>query len=363
MQDGQYLGGMGAAIESYALKPGDEGYVAKEGEEGYVPPTEELKFGDEGYVLKEGDEGYVAPEPELEVIDYATFEKEDLVTKATEFENKIKEFEQVVSEREKTISELEEAKGAGAGANDEELALIRSLSEDFVGNYDKAKEKFGLPSIETLKELVSEGNIDDKVKHWQDTELTKAIEQKHGLEEGEYEYDSNEASKAGTASYDWDTMSADKRAELVGSLRERQSAEAGRLRAVEKQQAEDITWLAETYYENKPELVDEKVTAMNNIVTSIAQGQETAEKHPFAIRNLVRGVFFDELTTSMVDKAVNELVQQFAEHNMYLPSKELPTNVTEIKGAPTPTPELEVDKEKMKISPMLSSIYNTANKK
>lgn len=343
-----YLGGMGQALESYSLieeelKFGDEGYVLKDGDEGYVNP-DELKFGDEGYILKKGDEGYVAP-----AVDYLTFEKEALVTEVNKFES-------LANEREQTILELQKNGGEAETANAEEIALLKSLSEDFVGNYSKAKEKYGLPSIDTLHTLMSEGNVDDKVKHWQDNELVKVIETKHNMEEGEFEYDSNEASKANTPSYNWDRMTSDKRNELVGSLRETQSAESERLRKVEGQQKEDITWLADTYFDKSEDVARDKVKAMDDIVSSIAQGQTTPDKHPFAFRNLVRGVFFDDLSKSMVDKAVEDIVAQFAEKQMYLPGKELPTNVTDVK--PAPSKPVEIDEKVRKNSPMMSSIYN-----
>ena len=176
------------------------------------------------------------------------------------------------------------------------------------------------------------------------------------MEEGEFEYDSNDASKANTPSYLWDRLTTDKRNELVGSLRETQSAETERLRKVEGQQREDITWLADTYFDKSEDVVREKVKSMDDIVTSIAQGQSTSDKHPFAMRNLVRGVFFDDLSKAMVDKAVQDIVAQFAEKQMYLPGKELPTNVTDVKGAPVKP--VEIDEKVRKNSPMMSSIYS-----
>jgi len=340
MQDGtvevkKVYGGMGAAIEALGADPN----VVEE-----VTPPEPVVIEPELKVIDKQDN----------VLDYNTLEKDVLITK-------IKDFEKLTSDREKTILELQKGKDDGSASSEDEI-LLKALSEDFIGNYDKAKERFKLPSISTLKELISEGNIDDKIKHWQDNELVKSIERKHRLEAGEFEYDSNEASKAGTPSYDWDTMTSDKRSELVGSLRERQSAEARRLRTVTEQQTKDMDWLAETYFDNKPEAVQEKVKAMNTIVDEIAQGLTTPDKHPLAIRNLVRGVHFDELAKGMVDKAINDLIQQFAEHQMYLPGKELPTDVTKISGAP-PEIKLEIDENKRKVSPMLNSIYNSANRK
>lgn len=340
-----FFGGMGGTLDSYLAQPGDEDYVPKEGEEGYVAPVE-LKFGDEGYILKEGDDGY-----KVEPIDYTGFEKEDLITEVNKFET-------LANERELSITQLQSDLDAKPSGDDD--ALVQSLSEDFLGNYDKVKEKYKLPALSTIKELVSEeSNIDDKVKAWQESELTKAIEQKHSLEEGEFEYDSNEASKAGTPSYDWDTQTTDKRGELFSVVKERQDADASRLRAVNTQQKEDIKWLAETYYETE-DVVQEKLTAMNEEVNNIAKGESTPEKHPFAVRNLLRGFHFDELVQVAVDKAVEDLTVQFAEHNMHLPSKELPTDVTKIKAKPAVRKDLEIPEKLRKVSPMMASIYNVA---
>ena len=338
-----FMGGMGMAINQYLEEETpDEEIVA-----------DELKFGDEGYVLKEGDEGYIVPEPDP--IDYTTFEKDDLV-------NKVIEFEKLASEREQSISQLKtdlEAKPGDTVSDDE---LVKSLSEDFLGNYSKVQEKYELPSLSTLRELVSEGGtIDDKIKSWQEKELVKSIEQKHSLEEGEFEYDSNEASKAGTPSYDWDTQTQDKRGEMVSLVKERQGAERSRLRAVEDQQKTDLKWLAENYYGTE-DVTQQKLTEMNEGVNKISKGEETADKHPFAIRNLMRGYFFDELMQSAIDKAVEELTTQFAEHNMHLPSKELPTDVSKVKNPrPDSVKELDIPEAKRKVSPMLNLIYKTAN--
>ena len=122
MQDGtvevkKVYGGMGAAIEALGADPN----VVEE-----VTPPEPVVIEPELKVIDKQDN----------VLDYNTLEKDVLITK-------IKDFEKLTSDREKTILELQKGKDDGSASSEDEI-LLKALSEDFIGNYDKAKERFKL---------------------------------------------------------------------------------------------------------------------------------------------------------------------------------------------------------------------------
>lgn len=272
--------------------------------------------------------------------------------------DEVKKNQRLVTERNKEIETLKTkiAELEKTGSDSDAQKALKLLNEDFVGNYDKVRKQFGLPSIDLVAAQINSGGIVARLKQYQDNVLRKQIEQKYNLSEGEFEYDPKEASEAGTPSFDWDFYSDQKKEELLREQTRLKNIEAERLQKVEKQQKEDIKWYADKYFDGNEEEVNKLINEMNEITTKVAKGEEEGTKHPFALRNLLRGFYHDKLVEEAVNKAVENLQQEYAKHNMYLPGGEhTPTDLTKIKRKPDKNGS-PISDEAAQRSPMLRSL-------
>ena len=245
----------------------------------------------------------------------------------------------------------------------EESVVLRDfegLKTDFIGTYNKLKEKYSLPSIDLVKTQFSTDNsVNARLQQFQETELTGVIEKEFSLQIGEFDYEANEASKAGTSSFRWDELSNKKKTSLIAEQDNLANREVKMAEKAEEQQTQDTQWYAKKYFEGDTVKVDEKMEVMSQVMSAVNKGEESYEKHPFAMRNLLHGFFYEELKNTAVEKAVNDLAQQFATKGMYLKGEELPTDLKLVTPAP-PTHEV-ISKEEQAKSPMFKSIGMTLN--
>lgn len=275
----------------------------------------------------------------------------------------VKKNQRLVSERNAKIEELESAlakakENGGGEANPEMEKFLKELNVDFVGAFEKYKDKLNLPDMDIVSAQLNTGGVTARVKQWQENSLRKEIEEQFGLEEGEFEYDPADASKAGTASYEWNERTDAYRQELRNKQVALRQKEAENLKRIEDQQAKDLKWYADTYFEGDQSKVKGLLDTMNDTQLKVTKGEETPDKHPFSLRNLMRGFYHEDLTRRAVEKAVSDLKAQYAEKGMYLKGDtEEPTDVTRIKSPPgKDSGVLEVSKEAISNSPMLQNI-------
>lgn len=285
--------------------------------------------------------------------DYTKFTPEQLIK---ELNSKTEALTSKDTEISSFQKQIEDQKATNVAETD-----FGNLKKDFVGNYEAARKKYGLPALDTIKDMLSEGDPNESLKKWQGSTLQKAIEDKHDMLEGEFEYDASEASKVGTPSYDWDEMTNNKKAEVFGVYKTRQDADQANLETIKVQQAADIKWLGETIFESE-EVATQKVQDMQGRVDKIVAGELDTTEHPFAIRNLVRGVYHEEIKAAAVKKATDGLIEQFAKHQMYLPGKPMPTDASAVSTPAEIKSSADVfTKDEQNFSPMYRSM-NLATK-
>jgi len=279
-------------------------------------------------------------------------EKPDLIVEVKDKVNLLSQKDTAIKELEEKIQELEKNT---PGEESEVLQDMKSLSKDFKGNYSRLQKKYNLPDLDLVKAQLDGGDIGSRLEQYQNNELRAKIEEQFKLAEGEFEYDPKEAAKARTASWYWDYYSKEKENQLKQEMESLTSSSQAQIEKVEAQQQEDINWLAENYFDKDLNKAKEKITELNEIANKVSSGELTPDKYPLALRNIVRGAFYDEFVTAEKKIALDNLVKQFAEKGMYLPDDELPTDVTKPSSSPTNHDINKKDIEKKKISPMLRS--------
>lgn len=277
--------------------------------------------------------------------------------------DEVKKHQRLVAERETEIGELKKqlqslSDKTQQGGDPELAKFIEELSQDFAGAYEKNRGKYKLPDIATVISQFNGGGTTARIKQFQETTLRAKIEKEFGLAEGEFEYDPKEASQAGTPSYEWDEQTRQKKAELTAEITRKNEAEARRTAQIEEQQKVDKKWIADTYFGGDETKVKDILSNMDEAMQKVTLGELSSEKHPFAMRNIIRGYHFDALVKDAVEKATSELVAKYAKHRLYLPADSAPTD---LGGSKTAAAKPEVEKqasEQIKFSPMLQEIYN-----
>lgn len=271
-------------------------------------------------------------------------------------ENEITSLKAKVIESEGTVEELKKSSKSEADS------VLEEMKVDFLGTYNKYAKKYNLPPLDMIAQQLSGGDTEDRIRQYQDTHLRSYIEKKYNLQEGEFEYDPKEAAIAKTPSAEWDLLTAKKRQELSEESSNIQKVERERLTKVEEQQRNDLKWLTDTYYDGDSKKAEEAIKEMDGAVAKISKGEEPYEKHPFAMRNLVRGFYFEQLRDEAVQAAVDNLTAEFAKHKMYLPGKDSPTDISNISSNNSNTIPLHLQKDIIQHSPMLQNIAGIFNK-
>lgn len=219
------------------------------------------------------------------------------------------------------------------GGDPDVKAFLEALKEDPLKAWQTYAEKLKLPDPDVMRQIfATTEDADFRFKHWQDNVLKPQLEKKHNLVEGEFEYDPKDAYTKGTPSYDWRIATSQKEIEMQNETRTIQTSRQEQLQKAQVQQQQDIQWLADTYFSKDVTKVQEMVQQLNSIPEKISKGEMKPEDHPLALRSLVRGAFFDQLVDAKVQAAVNDIVTQYNSLGMHLPAKEVPTDVTALKG-------------------------------
>lgn len=253
----------------------------------------------------------------------------------------VKKNQRFVSERDKKLkdyeSQIEKYKAAAGGdgnATEEDLEAVndmKALAKDFRGTYSKIKSKYNLPDLDVVSAQISKGDAVSRLRQYQENELRNQIERKHDLAEGEFEYDSDKAAKAGTPSYDWDYLSDKKLQEFESEQQSLSKQEEERMQKLEQQNEVDKKWFAEQFFDGDTEKVENVLGEMSETINKFANGEESIEKHPYALRNILKGFYADTLIKQQVEKVAQDLLNKFAEESMYLPSDKLPTDLSNVK--------------------------------
>jgi hypothetical protein len=275
-------GYLGAMLDSYTKKPDAEPEVKDE------EPKDEEKSDDKSNVKKE------EPEAKEPTVDELKTEKQNL------------------------LNEIEKLKkNAPEGMDDD---FISDLKENVLDAFDKHGEKYGLPDVESvMSEVQKRATVQAEITNWQQDELVKEIEKKHDIEEGTFVFDPSEAWSKGTPSCEFREKTEKKEREINTRQERYQKEREKQLSLVAEQQGKDKDYIKETFYGEDEETFNAKMEEFNSLGEKMAEGD--IGKNPFAVRNIFRGVYFDELAQTMVDKAVAKVHKQYEAQGMTLPDR------------------------------------------
>lgn len=277
---------------------------------------------------------------------------------------KISTEEQPPVKQKEVLSVNTEKTGGGTETTPVTLEQVEKARAEWQRKYDKTVaeyEKFKKDSEARLKEytenpieairkyqpqvlenLEAAANPDAFIAKWQETELVKRLKEKFPNEVDEmWEFNPVEAYKAGTPSYMYRVATEEKRQEIINSLRSRKESEAIIVKKYTEQRDADMKFLSELYNWDE-ETLKSKLADFDAIHGKVLAGEVKAEKHPLALRNLLRGYYFDELvkihTDRAVEKAIAELKEQYKVKGIAL-QESSPTDVTKAREANSTVPE------------------------
>ena len=237
---------------------------------------------------------------------------------------------------EKRKVDLERSPSDSTPPDEKYTKFIDALKTDFFGGYNDYYDQFDLPSPQYLREQLStDGDIETRMRQWQEQELIPSIEKKFKLEDGTFVPDPTELYKKGTPTEMFIRMTQNKENEFDSQFAHKQAEKQKIIQDIQKQRDEDLKYIKENYYESDEDYQN-KINEFDSIPDKIAKGELKQDMNPFAIRNIFRGIYFDELAEAKAKKAIENIHKQYNELGLYLPNEDkgTPTDATQPKGFP-----------------------------
>jgi|GEM_PF-6665331 len=281
--------------------------------------------------------------------------------------NDMKKNQRLVGEREQELNKLKNVLPV-----DERLKkyeeFIDGLKKDSAGTYKRFQREFDLPDIDYLaSQTQDETSVEGKLKQYQEQELIPNIENKFGLPAGGFIYDPSEAYTAGTASYDYRVNTANQENKLFSEYENIKKSQEDILKRVKDQTDKDLVFLKETYFPNSnygdADEANKAFTGylneLDEVQKQIKTGQFESEKNPFSLRNVFKGFHFDNLLKKAIEKEVAAIHAEYNSKGLYLPNKEMPTNINNVKGE---AEAINKTNMKNKYSPVQRMLNKTINK-
>lgn len=315
-------GGLGNLLKDYLPGNGNEG-----GDENSPKPTE-------------GD-----PPP----VDDVNKTKPDTTPPSTltleEVQAELKKHQTLSEERgiklEQTEKELKALKEAQP-IDPDVIKFIEKLRTDPLGALKEYEKKFELPPVDLIKSTVTAGgDIKSRLKVYQSTVAKKTVEKEFDLDEGTFRYDADEAEDPSSASYRFRELSRNYEETLRNEARQLQDAEKKVIEDVQKTQAADLKWYADTYLGGDETKAGEALASLNRMPIEISEGKLPMEKHPFGLRTILLGVNHETLQEQAVKTAVEALHAEYNAKGMYLPDGDTPPDITKIPKAGSIPPKVK----------------------
>lgn len=244
---------------------------------------------------------------------------------------------ELVSEVKKWMSISEKYKNENAEPDKKYSRFIDDLKKDFYRAYENHADEFGLPDLSYLRNQInSVGDRETRIEQWQNVELIPAIEKKFKLEPGTFVSDPQDLYRKGTPTEMFRRETEYKEKELDQEFLQQEQSKQQTVQRIAEQQQKDFDFLKQNYYIGEEEKFEKVMEDFNSIADRLAKGEVTEDKNPFAVRNIFRGVYFNELAEALVKKAEENLHKQYNDKGLFLPDadRETPTDVTSIKGTP-----------------------------
>lgn len=274
--------------------------------------------------------------------------------------NDMKKYQRLVAERERAIEELKKQNPNERLAKYEEF--IEEMKKDALGAYRKYQKDFDLPDATYFEnQLITQGDVQTRLAQWQENDLIPQIEKKYKIEPGTFVYDPSEAYKAGTPSYEYRIQTEKKEKALLSEYENTQKQQREVLEKIKQQNDADLKYLRETFYpdnkygsaEEADKAFVEALKKLDELQAKNAEGFDPAN-NLFSLKNIFRGVLFDELLERAVNEQVKKIHEEYNSRGMYLPAKDNPTDVNSVKGGNAVA--TGTDDVKRKFSPMFREI-------
>ena len=298
--------------------------------------------------LKEFDEEFIKALPKEEIEQLVKADKKEVAKKYFETQKTLKELQNQISQKEEEIKKF---------SNSNEF--FEGLKKDFIGTYKRFQKEYGLPDLDFIqKQVQTGGDVASRLAQWQKEELVKQIADKFEIDPEEFVYDPSEAYTAGTPSYEYRIRTEQRERELLSEYDKTKASEEEALKKVVEQRNKDLLELRKTYFPDEdfesPEKADEAFVAhlqkLDEMYSKMQEGDFSPKGNPFSLYNIFRGVMFDDLVSQAVNKAVQQVHEEYHKHSLYLPEdKEIPTDATQVKGENV---KPKVDDKKRKFSPL-----------
>lgn len=257
--------------------------------------------------------------------------------------NDARKWQRLAEQRFTKLSELEK-KVPESQLDATAKAFLEDAKKDPLGAWNKYHKDLGLPEPTYLQKQTTIGDNMTRIKKWQESELVPSIEKKHGIEDDTFVYDSSEAYTPGTPSYEYRKATENKENELQNEYATIEAKQQSQLQTIVAEREAQLTELKNTFYsvsenatEDERKGIEEKFQAsllrLDSMWEEMKSGKLGAESNPFAIKNIYRGVFFDDLVSQIVNEKITDVHKQYQLKGMFLPeSTEMPFDVTKIKG-------------------------------
>ncbi len=270
-------------------------------------------------------------------------ESDDVRYKIATLTNDFKKQQRMASQRLAEVEGLKSKLQSSEGASHKDF--IDSLRKDPIGAFKRYKDEYDLPDFDFIQhQMESGGDIETRLEKWQNETLLKEIEKKFGIPADEFVFDPSEAKRANTPSRYYEKRTSQKEKELNDEFDNFQKKRKDADEKIVIERDKQLKELKETYFGYADDASDEiksqadseflsHLQKLDEMGAKMKEGNFTADANPFAIKNIFRGVFYDELVKREVETALADLHQQYNKHGLYLPSNGSDVNdVTKMKG-------------------------------
>lgn len=212
--------------------------------------------------------------------------------------------------------------------------FIKALKEDVPKAWNKFYKKFDLPAFELVQQVLRGTEFDDsslrqRIKLYQ-KELSKNIEKEFNLDPGTFRYDADEAIDPDSPSGVFLSRLRQYEDELKNDVKNKLEIARQQQEKYKQLQEEDKKWFRETFYKDQPERVDEILDELSKIPQKILAGELPAHKHPFSLRTMLLGVFFDDLVEKIKKETEENIKAAYESQGMFLTNKPAPDDLKKI---------------------------------
>lgn len=300
-------------------------------------PTEKVeepkKFGVLNDVIKKAvkDTKEVEEKVETEVVEKPKLKRLEEKSQSELIED-VKKWTSIANTRQVEIDKMSKDKPE---PDKKYVDFIDKLKTDVYGTLRDYADEFGLPSVSYLQnQLTNGGDRETRIQQWQENELIPNIEKKFKIDSGTFVPDPSDFFTKGTASEYYRRMTADKEKQMDSEYAQEQSLKEKVIKEISEQRQKDLDYISSTFYGEDKEGFESKISEFDSIPEKVAKGELTQDMNPFSIRNIFRGVYFEELAEARIKKAISDVHKQYNTLGLYLPkNKSMPLDATLIKGS------------------------------